>query len=146
MITSQLSLRVRYAETDQMGFVYHGAYLPWLEQARIHLLDTVGVPYRELEEAGFLLPVLEAHLTYLRPARFDDRISVEARMDPQTGVRIQIGYTVSRAETVLCEGYTRHAFINRAGQPIRPPSRLVEALRKAAPSPEPPFLDPSTPC
>lgn len=131
MIEATTEIRVRYAETDQMGVVYHGSYLPWLEQARIHLLDTLGVPYRELEADGFLLPVLEAHLKYKAPARFDDRVAVTARIPDPGNLKIRITYEVRRGENLLAEAWTLHAFINRAGRPVRPPLRLVEALRRS---------------
>ncbi len=130
MIEATTEIRVRYAETDQMGVVYHGSYFPWLEQSRIHLLDTIGVPYRELELEDFLLPVLEVSLKYHRPARFDDRVTVTARIPTPIGVRIQIEYLLHMGDILLAEGRTLHSFINRAGRPVRPPKRLVDASER----------------
>lgn len=131
MIEATTEIRVRYAETDQMGVVYHGSYLPWIEQARIHLLDTIGVPYRELEVAGYLLPVLEVRMKYLRPARFDDRVLVTARISDPISARIRIEYTLRVQDERIAEGETLHAFIDRRGRPRKPPDNLVQALREA---------------
>ena len=75
-------IRVRYAETDQMGVVYYANYLVWFEVARADLLRSLGWSYREMEAAGIALPVIEAHCQYLRPARYDEEIEVktEGRM------------------------------------------------------------------
>ena len=76
MLQATVETRVRFAETDAMGVTYHGNYLPWFEMARVALLDQLGTPYRQLEQEGFLLPVLETGLTYHRPSRFDDRVRI----------------------------------------------------------------------
>ena len=126
MITTTLNLRVRYAETDGMGFAYHANYLIWFEMARVQMMDEIECPYRGLEEDGYRLPVLEAGLRYLRPATFDDRLSVEAVMREKPGLRMRIEYQVFRAKERIAEGFTRHAFINASGKPVRPPARFME--------------------
>ena len=120
-------VRVRYAETDAMGVAYHGSYLPWFEEARILLLDLIGVPYRELEARGFRLPVLEAQLKYHQPARFDDRLAVTVTWPRTPGIRLHLRYEVRRGETLLCTGETHHAFINTEGRPTRPPADFLAA-------------------
>ena len=126
MITTTLNLRVRYAETDAMGFAYHGNYLVWFEMARVQMLDEIDCPYRELENAGYRLPVLEAGARYLRPAAFDDRLSVVAVMREKPGLRMRLDYQVFREGVRTADGFTRHAFINAEGKPVRPPARFVE--------------------
>ncbi|MGJ3242898.1 MAG: acyl-CoA thioesterase [Opitutales bacterium] len=131
MLETNISIRVRYAETDQMGVVYHANFLPWLESARIQALDNLGYPYKRLEADGYLLPVLEVNLKYHQPARFDDRLSVTAVLAQPPGVRFRISYRVERDGTLLCEGETRHAFLGRDYRPCRPPSALKEAWQAA---------------
>lgn len=131
MITATAEIRVRYAETDGMGIAYHGNYLPWFEVARCALLENIGLSYKGLEADGFLLPVLEAQLRYLSPARFDDRLSITARISELPRVRIQIEYEVRRDRQLLTTGHTVHAFMNRAGQAIKPP-RVVQDTFAAA--------------
>ena len=82
MIESRTQVTVRYAETDMMGVVYHGNYLPWFEVGRTTLLKELGLAYRRLEEEGFRLPVLEVSARYLRPAVYDDTITIVAVGEP----------------------------------------------------------------
>ncbi|MDR0535552.1 MAG: acyl-CoA thioesterase [Puniceicoccales bacterium] len=131
MITCSVEIRVRYSETDAMGVVYHANYLPWFEVARTEMLARIGLPYRQLEADGHLLPVLEASLRYLSPARYDDTLSVTARMDEEPRVRIRIQYEVRRADVLLATGHTIHAFMNRAGQAEKPPEAAREAFDHA---------------
>lgn len=133
MIQASVSIQVRYSETDQMGFVYHGNYLPWLEVARTHLLKERGVPYRALEEEGYFLPVLEANLRYHKPAFYDDTITVEARMERKPSIRIRIDYKVMRGEELLVTGHTQHAFIDKSGRPVRPPPLFTERISELFP-------------
>lgn len=130
MIESRTQVTVRYAETDMMGVVYHGSYLPWLEVARTALLAAEGLPYRELETQGFFLPVIEVNLRYLKPARYADTVTVHAVIRDKPGLRLRIDYELFRGDEKLATGHTVHVFIDKAGRPIRPPaafSALIEA-------------------
>lgn len=89
-------LRVRYAETDQMGVAWHGEYLAWFEVARTDLLRGFGTTYREMEAQGLRLPVIAAEARYLRPARYDDLLQVTARIARMTRVRMAFDYEVRR--------------------------------------------------
>jgi acyl-CoA thioester hydrolase len=124
MISSTTDIRVRYVETDRMGFAHHGNYLAWFELARVQMMDDVNYPYREMEEDGYLLPVLEVSVKYLRSVTFDDRVTIEATMAEKPALRMQIDYTVRCAGEITATGFTRHAFINRKGQPVKPPPRF----------------------
>ncbi|MBP7402754.1 MAG: acyl-CoA thioesterase [Clostridia bacterium] len=115
----QTEFRVRYYETDAMGIVHHSNYLRWFELARTEYLREIGTPYRALEESGLLAVVLEAHCKYLRPARYDDRVTVRVRLGAYTPVRIELVYEVLRDGESLCSGWTRHAFL-RDGKPVAP--------------------------
>ncbi len=128
MVTACKEIRVRYAETDRMGITYHANYFVWFETARIHLLKTLGISYKELEKTGCLLPVVECHARFHRPVTFDDLVVVETRLEPPEGVRFQIDYFVSCDGQKVTTGYTVHAFMDKGGQVIRPPGVFLEAL------------------
>jgi acyl-CoA thioester hydrolase len=128
MLEYTTQIRVRYVETDRMDVVYHSHYFVWFETARIHLLDRIGLPYRDLEAAGLFIPVLEAQAQYKSPARFDDRLSVELRLAETPRARFKFNYTVRRDEEVLATGHTVHAFMDAKGKALRPPARFLEAI------------------
>lgn len=129
-VSSVSTLRVRYAETDQMGIVYHAHYLVWFEVARTDLLRQFGWTYREMEQTGVRLPVIEAQCTYLRPARYDDEIQVRAAVRLLSPVRLEFTYEVVLAKdrTTAAVGITRHAALTMAGRPCRLPDRVREAF------------------
>ena len=130
-IQSRALVTVRYAETDMMGVVYHGSYLPWFEIGRTTLLKEMGLSYRQLEEEGFRLPVLEVGAKYFRPAVYDDTVTVVTTMTEKPLLRIRLEYEVRRGEELLATGYTVHAFIDRAGKPVRPPAKAVAVFAAA---------------
>jgi len=130
MIEGQTELRVRYAETDMMGIVYHAHYLAWFEVGRTELLRQHGIPYRELEDAGYRLPVIEVQARYLRPALYDDVVTIVSRMKDHPSVRLRIDYEVFARDQKLVTGHTLHAFINRQGEPVRPPAVFVAKMRE----------------
>ena len=131
MIESRTQVTVRYAETDMMGVVYHGNYLPWFEVGRTTLLKELGLAYRRLEEEGFRLPVLEVSARYLRPAVYDDTITIVTRLPERPLLRIRLEYEVRRGEELLATGHTVHAFIDREGRPVRPPASAVAVFNAA---------------
>ena len=130
MLESTSALRVRYAETDQMGVVHHSAYLAWMEVARTDFLRHRGIPYRELEARGFRMPVLRVEVQYLRPALYDDEILVKARLAQVGGVRFTFEYEVSRGSDglLLARGRTEHASTDPAGRPRRLPTDLMQQI------------------
>ena len=128
MIQSRAEVTVRYAETDMMGVVYHGNYLPWFEIGRTTLLREQGLPYRELETLGYRLPVLEVSAKYLRPAVYDDTVTILTTMREKPLLRIKLDYEVRRGPELLATGWTLHAFIDHAGRPVRPPPVFVEKI------------------
>jgi len=127
---SATSLRVRYAETDQMGIVYYANYLVWFEVARTDLLRTLGWTYREMEGTGVLLPVIEAHCEYRRPARYDDEVTIRTEGRLASPVRMEFNYEVvlDRSQEVAAVGRTVHAATDPQGRPRRLPDRVVEAF------------------
>jgi acyl-CoA thioester hydrolase len=133
MLEHRSQIEVRYAETDMMGVVYHGSYLPWLEVARTALLAAEGLPYRELEASGFFLPVIEVNLRYQRPARYADVITIEAVIREKPGVRLRIDYRLFRGEEPIANGHTVHVFIDKSGRPLRPPAAFAAIIQKHFP-------------
>ena len=129
MYRSCLNLRVRYAETDQMGVAHHSSYFVWMEAARTELLREFGLSYRELEERGYLLPVVEAHCRFSRSVRYDDVITIESSLEQLRGASLRIGYRIFRAgdeNPTVAEGYTLHAFTNREGRVVKTPDFFIE--------------------
>jgi len=125
---SRTPITVRYAETDMMGVVYHGSYLPWFEVGRTDLMKQYGLPYRQLEAEGYFLPVLEVGAKYLKPARYDDAITIVTTLREKPLLRIKLEYEVRRGDELLATGFTLHAFIDRAGRPVRPPASFQEKM------------------
>lgn len=127
--TAQARFRVRYAETDQMGVVYHGNYLPWFEMARTELCAARGVRYRDIEaHDGLLLTVVEVQCRYHAPARYDDEIVAEARLKHSHPRMIAFTYEIRNAATsqLLVSGETKHVFITREGRPVKVPRKYYE--------------------
>lgn len=131
MITSTAKVRVRLAETDAMGVVYHANYLPWCEVARLELIGSIGLSYRKMNEDGFHLPVVEAHLNYKRPAKFDDIVEIKASIKTKPSVKVKVEYEMYANGVLLVSGYTMHVFVNREGLPVRPPKEVLATLLKA---------------
>ena len=131
MIQTRAQVTVRYAETDMMGIVYHGNYLPWFEVARTQLLREQGFPYRQLEADGYRIPVLDVAVKYIRPALYDDNLTVVATIREKPLLRIRIEYEIFRGEELLVTGQTAHAFCDTKGQPTRPPPAFVAKMNAA---------------
>jgi len=130
MIRSVTEVAVRYSETDMMGIVYHANYLPWFELGRTNLLKELGLPYRQLEADGYFLPVLEVAAKYLRPAVYDDQLTIITIMKESPLLRIRLEYEVRRGEELLATGSTVHAFVDRQGRPVRPPPAVVAKMNE----------------
>ena len=127
----EITVRVRYAETDAMGVVHHASYFIWLELARVEWLKAYGLDYKKLEQSGFFLPVVEADLKYHAPTFFDDevRIKLTPPQDIQR-VRFTLTYELFRDTTRIADGKTAHVFLNKERKLIKPPSFFIEALKK----------------
>lgn len=123
------TVRVRYAETDQMSVAYHANYFVWFEVARTDWLRMCGVTYRELEGEGYFLPVIEAHCTYRTSARYDDDLRITATARLVSAVRIAFDYEISGLSAVVAVGHTVHATLDRQGRPMRVPARIKELVR-----------------
>ena len=110
-----IQFRVRYPETDAMGFVHHSRYLQYFEMGRVELLRSLGHSYADLEKAGILFVVVRAEVRYKAPARYDDELSLTTRILKQTHVRIDHQYELKRDQTILAEGNTTIACVDRDG-------------------------------
>ncbi len=111
-----------------MGVVYHGSYIPWLEVARTDLFRQFGLSYRQLESDGYRLPVLSVNCQYFRPAVYDDEIEIKVVSREKPRIRIKLEYELSRGEERIATATTEHAFIDRQGQPTRPPAEFTQLI------------------
>jgi acyl-CoA thioester hydrolase len=120
-------VRVIFGDTDQMGVVYYANYLRYFEGARAHYWRELGRSYKDLEEAGVALPVVEAHCHYKRPARYEDLLAIDVSVGEVRGASLRFVYTVRRGSELLADGYTRHAVIGTDGKPRAIPP-LIRSL------------------
>lgn len=132
MIEHDIQLRVRYAETDQMGYVYYGNYATYLEVARVETFRSIGFSYKEMEEDGVMMPVLEYKTKYLRPAKYDDLLTVKVKVVDQPKVRIRFEYEIFNEKNELLNiSETTLVFIDAAtNKPAMPTPRFQAILDK----------------
>lgn len=128
----KITVRVRYADTDRMGVVYHANYFAYFESGRAELIRRIWRPYAELEKEGFLLPIIEAGCRYRQGAEYDDLLTVCTRIADFSGARLRFEYAIFRDSSgeALVVGFTVHCFADRQGRPRRMPEELREVLRR----------------
>ncbi len=126
-------IRPIYGDTDAMGVVYYANYFRWFEVGRNELCRAMGYPYSQWERDGVTLPAVEASCRYKSPARYDDLLELETRLEAVDDFSVSFSYVLRNAETgkVLAVGRTKHAFCGRDGRLIRRPPKVWEALSKA---------------
>jgi len=125
-LVTETRLRVRYAETDQMGVVYYSNYLVWMEVGRVELCKAFGFNYRDMEaEDGIYLAVAEANCRYRSPARFDDEIVIKSWIERAASRMVTFAYEMRMADSgrQLATGYTRHVFVSREMRPAQLPAK-----------------------
>ena len=123
--------RVRYADTDQMGVVYHGRYFEWFEAARTEMLRFMGLAYTEVERSGVMMPVIEAFCRYKIPVTYDENVGIEVTISELTRAKLRLDYAVIGEENKLrASGQTLHCFL-KDGRPVRIPDTLDKVLRVA---------------
>lgn len=122
--------RVPYADTDMMGVVYYGNYLTLFERCRNEVMRKTGVTYKEMEQRDkAMLPVIEAHVDYCRPARYDDDLTIYGWLAAAGGVRIKVCCVVKRGDELLASGYTIHACVSTENmRPMRLPAYITENI------------------
>jgi len=130
-MTLRHPIRVRYAETDQMGIVHHSAYVVWLEEGRTVLLENLGLPYHRLEASGLFFPVVALELRYLRPLRYGDVATLEVWVEEAKSRRVTFGYRVERAGEQAAHGRTVHVPQDRRGRAVRMPGDVLAKLQAA---------------
>ena len=131
MIQHSIQLRVRYSETDQMPYVYYGNYASYFEVARVESFRHIGFSYKEMEEAGILMPVLEYKTKYIKPAKYDDLLTIKVFIKEKPGIKIKFEYEVfNEAEILLNVAETTLVFINRMGKPVLPPAIFMSYFEK----------------
>jgi acyl-CoA thioester hydrolase len=130
MADSELEIRVRYAETDQMGVAHHASYLVWFEAGRTELIRSRGRSYAQIEADGWLLVVVEARCRYVRPARYDDVLTIRTRVGALGRASLAFEYEVRRKADgdVLARGTTVHAAVDRTGRARRIPEEIRRLL------------------
>jgi acyl-CoA thioester hydrolase len=125
-MTGEVQIRVRYAETDRMGLLHHANYLVYFEQGRTELLRSLGYTYKDLEDKGFLLVLTKLEVRYKSPAYYDDLLTLKTSVLKTTAVRIDHRYEVWRDKTLLAEGTSTLACVDRQGQVQRLPDFLMD--------------------
>lgn len=131
MYTSETQVRVRYAETDQMSYVYYGNYAMYFEVGRVEAMRNIGFSYKEMEDNGVMMPVLESHYTYLKPGKYDELLTIKTTIPVLPGVRIKFDYEVYNEQNeLITKGWTSLAFLKKdSHHPTRPPQNLVALLK-----------------
>ena len=132
MYHSELEKRVRYAETDRMGYVYYGNYSTYFEVARVEALRSLGVSYKSLEDEGIMLPVLEYRIKYFKPAFYDDLLKIETQIDKMPGARVHFFYKTFRENgEQVNEAETTLVFVNvKTGRPVEAPAHVLEKFKE----------------
>ncbi len=130
MVASETKIRVRYGETDRMGYVYYGNYAEYYEVGRVEALRKLGFSYKEMEDQGILLPVLEFSINYKKPAFYDDEITVKTSIKEMPGIKITFHYECFNANNeLLNSGKVTLVFVNKqTNRPCQPPEWFVNAI------------------
>lgn len=127
MLSGEITIRVRYAETDRMGLLHHANYLVYFEQGRTELLRSQGLAYKDLEDQGYLLVLTRVQVRYRRPARYDDLLMLRTIVQRASTVKIEHRYELMRDGELLAEGETTLGCIDRDGRPQLLPELLRDA-------------------
>ena len=132
MKVHQVSLRVRYSETDQMGVVYHGSYVPYFEIGRVEWLRNKGISYKELEESGIALPIVSMNINYKKPARYDDLLTVITTFKGQSSVKVEFDCEIrNENQELLTTAHFILVFVDvKIGKPIAPPKHILELFNE----------------
>jgi acyl-CoA thioester hydrolase len=124
------SIRVRYGETDQMGYCYYGNYAQFFEVGRVEALRSVGMSYKDLEDSGVMLPVSRYEVDFLAPAFYDDLLEIKTKITRMQGSKITFEYEALRGNSVLARGMTILVFVNKSSmRPIRPPQNFLTLVQ-----------------
>jgi acyl-CoA thioester hydrolase len=132
MYTTEIKIRVRYGETDRMGYAYYGNYAEYFEVARVEALRSLGFSYKKLEDEGIMLPVLSYSVKFVKPAYYDDELTIKVSINELPAARIRFDYEVYNEKNELTTlADTTLVFINRqTNKPCAAPEDFMEVLRK----------------
>jgi acyl-CoA thioester hydrolase len=130
MIRNQTKIRVRYGETDQMGYVYYGNYAQFFEVGRVEWLRALGASYKSLEESGIMLPVIQLNINYMKPAKYDDLLTVTTILTKKPLVKIEFDFEVHNENNdLLTTGFTSLVFMDmKKNKPIKAPQYLLDRI------------------
>ncbi|MDX9790159.1 MAG: thioesterase family protein [Candidatus Kapaibacterium sp.] len=128
-ITHSAYQRVRYADTDRMGYLYNGNYFAFFEVGRTEVMRSQGLKYKDLEEAGYLLPLRDAYSRYLSPAFYDDYLEIRTHLQYSGEAIIKFEYEIFRDDEKIAEGYTNHMFVAKESRrTVKPPKIFLDSL------------------
>ena len=130
MYVTETKIRVRYAETDKMGYCYYGNYAQYFEVARVEALRELGISYKEMEDNGVILPVLKYNIEYKKPAFYDDVITIKCTVNKMPNVKIVFNYQTFKDEDLLNEAETTLAFVDiKTNRPIKAPEYILNNFK-----------------
>ena len=132
MLAHNITIRVRYGDTDKMGYVYHANYFRWFEIGRSEMFRSLGIPYKSIESKGFFLPVSEMHCKFNGPSQYDDILLIETSIDKRYRAGMKFDYQIfsENGKKRLANGYTKHACMDTNGRVVRPPKFLMDIIAK----------------
>jgi acyl-CoA thioester hydrolase len=130
MTTHKTTIRVRYGDTDKMGFVYHANYFRWFEVGRSEMFRSMGIPYKSIESKGIFLPLSEIHCKFNAPSQYDDILLIETSLDSHYRAGMKFDYQIfsENGDKLLASGYTKHACVDSGGRVVRPPKFLTDSI------------------
>lgn len=131
MLSNLIHFRVRYSETDQMSYVYHGNYAQYFEMGRIEWMRKLGISYKKMEKSGILLPVISLNINYLKPAKYDDLLTLKTILIKKPSARIEFEYELyNEDKDLLTTAKTTLVFVNKeTNKPLRAPEYLLKKLK-----------------
>ena len=134
MTTHKTICRVRYGDTDKMGFVYHANYFRWFEVGRSEMFRSMGIPYKSIESKGIFLPLSEIHCKFNAPSQYDDILLIETSLDSHYRAGMKFDYQIfsENGDKLLASGYTKHACVDSGGRVVRPPKFLMDSITENA--------------
>ena len=134
MLTDTIQFRVRYAETDQMGYVHHSNYAQYFEMGRIEWLRKLGISYKDMEESGILLPVRELNIQFLKPAKYDDELTLVTTLIKKPSVKVEFKFEIFNSEKICISTATiKLVFVDKKnGKPIKPPTYFIDKIKETA--------------
>lgn len=132
MYTHSTKLRVRYSETDQMGYMYYGNYAQYYEVGRVEMLRSLGMSYSAMEESGVMMPVIDMYAKYIKPALYDQEITIKTIVEKLPSARIHFRYELfNEAEELIHIGETTLVFINiEKNRPTAPPANFMDRIKQ----------------